>query len=146
MLTTLKKLWNDERGFVNSMELILIATLAVLGLIVGLATFRDSLTQELGDTAAAIGQINQSYSVGIGATVNTDPLLGPVITVVGDEVSLVQEFGDPLGTANITVNASFANFGYQDQTDVGDGQDTPNMPPPGIISVTVPPSDEGTLP
>jgi hypothetical protein len=56
------QLWRDDLGFVVSSELILIATILVIGMIVGLATVRDQVVQELGDVGLAIGQINQSYS------------------------------------------------------------------------------------
>ena len=58
----MRKLWNDEAGFIVSAELVLIATIMVIGLIVGLATVRDQVIQELADVAAAISDINQSYS------------------------------------------------------------------------------------
>lgn len=58
----LNRLWNDQAGFVVSAELVLIATILVIGLIVGWATVRDQVMQELGDVAAAISQINQSYT------------------------------------------------------------------------------------
>lgn len=56
------RLWSDDAGFTVSAELVLIATITVIGLIAGLATVRDQVIQELGDVAIAIGQINQSYS------------------------------------------------------------------------------------
>jgi len=56
------QLWNDEFGFVASSELLLIATILVLGMVVGLSAIRDSVVQELGDFAAALGSVNQSYS------------------------------------------------------------------------------------
>lgn len=58
----MKKLWSDEAGFIVSAELVLIATILVLGMIVGLVSVRDQVVQELGDIALAIGVINQSYS------------------------------------------------------------------------------------
>ena len=58
----LSRLWADEAGFVVSSELILIATIAVIGLIAGLQTVRDQVLQELADTAGAISNVNQSYS------------------------------------------------------------------------------------
>ena len=58
----LKRLWTDEAGFVVSAELALVATLLVIGMVVGLSTIRDSVTNELADTAGAIDDINQSYS------------------------------------------------------------------------------------
>jgi hypothetical protein len=58
----LQRLWSDEAGFIVSSELVLIATVLVIGLLVGLATVREQLVQELGDVADAISEINQSYS------------------------------------------------------------------------------------
>ena len=57
----MKNLINDEAGFVVSAELILVATIAVLGLVVGLAEVRQAVSSELEDVAAAIGSMNQSY-------------------------------------------------------------------------------------
>lgn len=57
-----QQFWNDESGFVVSSELVLIGTILVLGVIVGLATVRDQVVQELGDLALAIASVNQSYS------------------------------------------------------------------------------------
>jgi Flp pilus assembly pilin Flp len=69
----MRQLWNDESGFVVSAELILIATIAVLGLLVGLASVRDGVTSELSDVAGAFQDANQSYSVDgvIGHNANT---------------------------------------------------------------------------
>ena len=69
----MKKLWNDEAGFIVSAELILIATIAVIGLIVGLAAVRDGITSELSDVAGAIQDVNQSYSIDgvVGHSANT---------------------------------------------------------------------------
>ncbi|MHC2070599.1 Flp family type IVb pilin [Bremerella sp. T1] len=61
-MSLMKRLWNDEAGFVVSAELILIATIAVLGLIVALDTVRNAITSELSDVAGAIQDVNQSYS------------------------------------------------------------------------------------
>ena len=48
-------------GFVISSELILIATVLVIGLLVGMVTLRDQVTQELADVADAISELSQSY-------------------------------------------------------------------------------------
>lgn len=58
----MKRIWNDQAGFVVSTELMLVATILVLGVLVGLVSIRDQLVQELGDTAAAIADFNQSFS------------------------------------------------------------------------------------
>ena len=69
----MKKFWNDEAGFVVSAELILIATVAVLGLLVGLAAVRDGIVSELSDVAGAFQDVNQSYSIDgvVGHNANT---------------------------------------------------------------------------
>ena len=72
-----RKLWNDEAGFIVSAELVLIATILVIGMIVGLVSIRDQVVQELADVAAAISQINQSYSFS-GVTGHTSRTMGSV--------------------------------------------------------------------
>ena len=57
----LHALWQDEAGFVITSELLIIVTIAVIGLIVGYVAIRDALVQELGDVAAAIGALDQTY-------------------------------------------------------------------------------------
>ena len=56
------KLWNDDAGFIVSIELILIATIAVIGLIAGLTSIRDGVVSELSDVAGSVQDLNQSYS------------------------------------------------------------------------------------
>lgn len=58
----LRKLLNDEAGFLVSAELVLIFTLVFCGVAVGTAMVRDSLVAELGDVSEAIGALNQSYN------------------------------------------------------------------------------------
>ncbi len=58
----MRQLLNDEAGFVISAELILVATLLVIGLLVGLSEVQHAVVQELNDVADAIGNVNQSYS------------------------------------------------------------------------------------
>ena len=57
----LQRVWKDEAGFVVSTELVLIATILVIAMVVGLATVRNHVVQELGDVALAIGNLNQSF-------------------------------------------------------------------------------------
>ena len=61
-MTMFRKLWNDENGFIISSELVLIATILVIGMIVGLKSVRDAVVTELADVAQAIANIDQSYS------------------------------------------------------------------------------------
>jgi hypothetical protein len=68
----MRKLFNDEAGFVVSAELVLVLTIAVLGMVVGLTAVRDSISQELIDLSDAFGAANQSFNVaGISKTKNT---------------------------------------------------------------------------
>lgn len=67
----LKTLYHDEAGFIVSAELVLIATLLVIGLIVGLSEVQHAVVQELNDVGDAIGSVNQSYMYsGFSATKN----------------------------------------------------------------------------
>ena len=54
---------HDDTGFIVSIELVLIATIAVIGLITGLTAIRDAVVAELSDVGGAIQDLNQSYSV-----------------------------------------------------------------------------------
>lgn len=56
-----QRLWNDEAGFVISAELVLVATLLVIGMIVGLTSLRNQVVQELVDVGQAIGYVSQGY-------------------------------------------------------------------------------------
>lgn len=52
---------NDEAGFIISSELVLVATILVIGLIVGLSEVQHAVVAELNDVGEAIGSLNQSY-------------------------------------------------------------------------------------
>jgi hypothetical protein len=56
-----RKLLADESGFIISAELVLVATLLVIGLIVGMSEVQHAVVAELNDVADAIGSANQSY-------------------------------------------------------------------------------------
>ncbi len=57
----LRRFMNEEAGFIVSAELILVATILVLGLVVGLSEVQHALVAELNDVGDAIGSLNQSY-------------------------------------------------------------------------------------
>ena len=54
-------LLHDEAGFIVSSELILVATVAVLSLVVGLSEISHNVNQELEDVGSAFGALQQSY-------------------------------------------------------------------------------------
>lgn len=62
-MQTLKKLYLDDSGFIISVELTLIATVAVLGLMAGMSAMRDAVLSELSDVAGAVQDFNQSYTL-----------------------------------------------------------------------------------
>ena len=63
----LRKLWNDQAGFIVSGELVLVATIVVVGMIVGLASLRNQVVQELVGVGQPVGALSQSYSIpGLG--------------------------------------------------------------------------------
>jgi hypothetical protein len=94
----LRNLLNDESGFLVSAELVLIFTLAFCAVVVGVATVRDALVNELGDTAEAIGALNQSYNVtGLQA--------------------LISDGGTPLDATDDTLHASCSGSGFNDLED-----------------------------
>ena len=51
----------DESGFIVSAELILVGTIAVLGMVVGLSEVSMNINNELEDVASAFGAVNQSF-------------------------------------------------------------------------------------
>lgn len=109
----LRKLWKDQDGFVVSTELVLVATILVIGMVVGLATVRNAVVQELGDVAMAIGNINQSYGyTGVQGRENSSATAG-------------SEFTDEL-----------------DFCDAPNGDDVALLPPAGISVIEIP-IDEG---
>ncbi len=50
----LQKLWRDELGAILAAEYMIIATLLVIGTIVGIKSLRDAVVTELADTAEAV--------------------------------------------------------------------------------------------
>ena len=70
-----QRLWQDQIGAVISAELVLVATILVIGMIVGLTTVRDQVVQELADVAAAVSDISQSYDY-TGVTGHTSHTAG----------------------------------------------------------------------
>jgi Flp pilus assembly pilin Flp len=61
MTTLALSLWKDEAGFIVSAELVLIATVAVLAMVVGLSEVANAVNQELEDVASSFGSVNQSF-------------------------------------------------------------------------------------
>ena len=106
ILRKLKQLWRDERGAINSTDIVLITTILIIGSIVGLVCLRNQIVQELGDIATAVGALNQSY------------------TYIGNTKTV--------GSVTVTVVGTVAGSTYDDLSDIGDGPDVAGAEPGGI--------------
>jgi Flp pilus assembly pilin Flp len=62
MQNLVARFWNEQDGAIVSAELMLVATILVIGAIVGLKSVRDAVVTELADVAQAIANVNQSFS------------------------------------------------------------------------------------
>ena len=60
---TIRKLWKDEAGFIVSSELVLVATIVVIGMITGLTVVRNQAVQELVDVGQSVGSMSQSFAI-----------------------------------------------------------------------------------
>ncbi len=58
----------QDSGAFHSVELVLIGTIACIGLVVGLAEYRNSVVQEYGDVSGAIAHLDQSFSFTLTAS------------------------------------------------------------------------------
>jgi len=80
------KLWTENDG-VLSFEWTLLVVLVVIGIIGGVGAARDAIIDELGDTAEALLQFDQSYSfVGV-------PALGIPSSTYVDQLGTVTDCG-----------------------------------------------------
>lgn len=61
MTNLINALINDEAGFIVSAELVLVASIAVLGMVVGLSEVALNVNEELEDVGSAFGAMNQTY-------------------------------------------------------------------------------------
>ena len=63
MHATAMAFWSDESGFLVSAELVVIATILVLGMIVGLSSVQGAMVHQLNNLGWAFSALNQSYFV-----------------------------------------------------------------------------------
>jgi len=57
------RLWNDDAGALIAMEFLFIATILVIGIIVGLAGVRDAIVTELTELGNAILSLSQGFTI-----------------------------------------------------------------------------------
>lgn len=102
---TLLTLYDDEFGSVYSTEMVLTTVLLVFGGIAGLTSYRDAISQELGDTAVALDAIDQSFSY----TITTG--VGPVVRSYSDTRTYPVLTADPVNTAPAGIDLETAPTG-----------------------------------
>jgi len=61
MKTFAARFWNEQTGAIVSAEIMLVATILVLGVIVGIKSVRDSVVTELADVGQALSGVDQGY-------------------------------------------------------------------------------------
>lgn len=145
MKQLLLTLWRDEQGFVTSIELVFTVSIIAIGMIVGLAAYRDGVMEELADNARAVGQLNQSYSVQVASS--TPPATSSsqisITGVVNGAVTINAQFGTTTGgifTPNVIVNSGFNNFSYTDTADFCDTAPLVRVSPVAANETDAPPT------
>ena len=107
----LKKLWSDEVGAIVSAEIVLVATILVIGMIVGLKSVRDAVVTELADVAQAIAQLDQTYSFS-GVNGHAAGTAGSVFNDAQDFCdSLANDDAIPTSASKCVIVAAAANVG-----------------------------------
>jgi hypothetical protein len=77
----------SQAGFIVTIELLLLASILVIGLIVGMVNVRDSVLAELTDISNSIGALNQSYAISsVANAAGTAATSGSVWTDAPDTV------------------------------------------------------------
>ena len=59
----LKNLWVDDRGALIAMEFLFVATILVIGTVVGLVSVRNAVNAELTELANAILALSQGFTI-----------------------------------------------------------------------------------
>lgn len=63
MKSMLKKLWNDDGGALIATEFLFVATILVIGIIVGLVGVRNAVVAELTEFGNAVLALSQGYTI-----------------------------------------------------------------------------------
>jgi Flp pilus assembly pilin Flp len=74
MKLLVKKLWSDDDGALIAMEFLFVATILVIGIVVGLSGVRVAVNAELTELGNAILALSQGYSISgqTGCCASTD--------------------------------------------------------------------------
>ncbi|MBL8827805.1 MAG: hypothetical protein JNM18_12575 [Planctomycetaceae bacterium] len=72
-----QRFWQEEHGFIVSMEMILTTIILVFGMIAGLQILRDAVVQEIVDLANAVGALGGGPYTPVTVTVGVAPVPEP---------------------------------------------------------------------
>jgi hypothetical protein len=102
-----------QAGFIVTIELLLLATICVIGLIVGMTNVRDSVLAELSDVSESVGALNQGYNVASVANVaGTAATAGSAFSDAKDTNGLLPiDSGVGNSTSELTFVAATPNIG-----------------------------------
>lgn len=95
-IRTLVRLYDDTAGLAVTSELILIATIALIGLVAGSSALRDSVISELSDVAGAVQDLNGCYEIN-GLTGHSSSVAGMSF---GDSTDHCDNSDDQAGVAD----------------------------------------------
>lgn len=118
----------NQKGFIVSTELMLIATILVIGLIVGLQAVRTAVITELADVGGAIGSTSQTYSFS-GVAGHHASTNGSMFQDAADTCDDLAGTNTQQGLTSRCVAICGADSGQQDP--VGEGNGTPLPPTTG---------------
>jgi len=63
MCNVLRKLWQDDAGAIIAAEYLFIATILIIGIIVGLASVRDAINSEFAELSNAFLALSQGFVI-----------------------------------------------------------------------------------
>jgi hypothetical protein len=89
-----------QAGFIVTIELLLLATICVIGLIVGMTNVRDSVLAELSDVSETIGNLDQSYSISaVSNAAGTAATAGSIFVDARDTVDATHPIDTNIGNS-----------------------------------------------
>jgi Flp pilus assembly pilin Flp len=68
---SLQSFWRDERGTIELSSWFFLVVMVALGMIVGMSTLRNEITQQFGDVSQALETLDQSYSYSVNNVTST---------------------------------------------------------------------------
>jgi hypothetical protein len=89
-----------QAGFIVSIELLLLASITVIGLIVGMTNVRDAVLAELSDISESIGSLDQSYSItAVANEAGTAATAGSIFNDIKDQIDATHPIDTASGNA-----------------------------------------------